>query len=47
MFDECEQELGPVDILVNNAGVWPTAFVKDLTEEAWDRTLAVNLKGRS
>ncbi len=45
MFDGCEKELGPVDILINNAGVWPTAFVKDLTEEAWDRTLAVNLKG--
>ena len=45
MFDGCESELGPVDILINNAGVWPTAFVKDLTEEAWDRTLAVNLKG--
>jgi 3-oxoacyl-[acyl-carrier protein] reductase len=45
MFDQCERELGPLDILVNNAGVWPTAYVKDLTEEAWDRTLAVNLKG--
>ena len=45
MFDECERELGPLDILVNNAGVWPAAYVKDLTEEAWDRTLAVNLKG--
>jgi 3-oxoacyl-[acyl-carrier protein] reductase len=45
MFDQCQQQLGPLDILVNNAGVWPQAYVKDLTEEAWDRTLAVNLKG--
>ena len=45
MFDQCQRELGSLDILVNNAGVWPTAYVKDLTEEAWDRTLAVNLKG--
>lgn len=45
MFDQCQQELGPLDILVNNAGVWPQAYVKDLSEEAWDRTLAVNLKG--
>jgi 3-oxoacyl-[acyl-carrier protein] reductase len=45
MFDQCERELGPLNVLVNNAGVWPTAYVKDLTEEAWDRTLAVNLKG--
>jgi len=45
MFDACESQLGSLDILVNNAGVWPTAYVRDLTEEAWDRTLAVNLKG--
>lgn len=45
MFDRCESELGPPDVLVNNAGVWPTAFVKDMTEEDWDQTLAVNLKG--
>jgi 3-oxoacyl-[acyl-carrier protein] reductase len=41
-------ELGGVDILVNNAGT--TTFVNHadldgLTEEIWDRTLAVNLKG--
>ncbi len=45
LFDRCEAELGPIDILINNAGIWPTAFVQDLTEEAWDRTMAVNLKG--
>jgi 3-oxoacyl-[acyl-carrier protein] reductase len=45
IFDRCEKELGPLDILVNNAGVWPQAYVQDLTEEAWDRTMAVNLKG--
>ncbi len=45
MFDQCRQELGPLDILINNAGVWPQAFVSDLAEEEWDRTLAVNLKG--
>ncbi len=41
-------QLGGVDILVNNAGY--TSFVahsdfEGLTEEVWDRTLAVNLKG--
>jgi 3-oxoacyl-[acyl-carrier protein] reductase len=39
------EKFGRIDGLINNAGVWPTALVKDLTEEAWDRTLAVNLKG--
>jgi 3-oxoacyl-[acyl-carrier protein] reductase len=45
LFDACEAEWAPVDILINNAGIWPTALVKDISEEAWDRTLAVNLKG--
>jgi 3-oxoacyl-[acyl-carrier protein] reductase len=45
MFDQVETSLGPLDILVNNAGVWPTAFVKDMTDEQWNQTLAVNLTG--
>lgn len=45
MFDQVETSLGPLDILVNNAGVWPTAFVKDMTDEQWNETLAVNLTG--
>lgn len=45
MFDRCEEDLGPIDILVNNAGVWPTAYVRDMTEGEWDATFAVNLKG--
>ncbi len=45
IFDQCQQELGLPDILVNNAGIWPTAFVHEMTEESWDRTMAVNLKG--
>ena len=37
-------ELGPVNILVNNAGM--TGFVPflEITEEAWDRMMMVNLK---
>ena len=45
LFDAVEAVWGRVDILVNSAGIWPTALVKDLSEEAWDQTLAVNLKG--
>jgi 3-oxoacyl-[acyl-carrier protein] reductase len=44
MFDTCSAQLGGVDVLVNNAGVWPTAFVKDMSEQDWDRTQAVNLR---
>ena len=38
-------ELGAVSILVNNAGM--TGFVPflEITEDAWDRMIAVNLKG--
>ena len=45
MFDLTETALGPVDVLVNNAGVWPTAYVKDMTDQQWESTLAVNLTG--
>ena len=39
-----ERELGPVDVLVNNAGIALMRGVDDLTEEDFDRTIAVNLK---
>ncbi|MHC4398774.1 MAG: SDR family NAD(P)-dependent oxidoreductase [Planctomycetota bacterium] len=45
MFHRTETRFSQVDVLVNNAGVWPQAFVKDMTEEDWSRTLAVNLTG--
>jgi NAD(P)-dependent dehydrogenase (short-subunit alcohol dehydrogenase family) len=39
-------KLGRIDILVNNAALcgW-CGVVEDITEEEWDRTLSVNLKG--
>jgi 3-oxoacyl-[acyl-carrier protein] reductase len=36
---------GRVDILVNNAGVMVTKSVLETTEDDWDRTMDVNLKG--
>ena len=38
-------ELGRLDILVNNAGIAPGNLALDVTEEDFDRTVAVNLKG--
>lgn len=48
MVAEIEQAFGRLDVLVNNAGT--TFFIEhkqleELTEEKWDRILAVNLKG--
>lgn len=39
-------KFGRLDILVNNAGVYLPKPALDLTEEDWDRTLDINLKGR-
>ncbi len=39
-------EFGHVDVLVNNAGIAPTyPDPQSVTEELWDKVLAVNLKG--
>ncbi len=36
--------LGGVDVLVNNAAIYPRRAWTEITEEEWDRVLAVNLK---
>lgn len=38
-------EFGKIDVLVNNAGVFIFARVEDMTEEQWDLTFDVNMKG--
>jgi NAD(P)-dependent dehydrogenase (short-subunit alcohol dehydrogenase family) len=48
MVDETVQTYGKIDILFNNAGILPEASkkqLKDLSEEVWDRVMAVNVKG--
>ena len=37
-------ELGGVDVLVNNAAIYPRRAWTEITEDEWDRVLAVNLK---
>ena len=44
IVEEVERRLGPVDILVNNAGIAIQKPFDQITEEDWDKTLAVNLK---
>jgi len=45
MFKNTVQEFGKVDILVNNAGIDYGTKLLETTDEVWDRTLDVNLKG--
>jgi 3-oxoacyl-[acyl-carrier protein] reductase len=42
---ETLEHFGRVDLLVANAGVWEGAAVEEMTEELWDRVVALNLKG--
>ena len=45
MVDQVVSVFGGIDILINNAGLSLDAPFLDMTEEAWDRAVAVNLKG--
>jgi NAD(P)-dependent dehydrogenase (short-subunit alcohol dehydrogenase family) len=38
-------ELGGLDILVNNAAICPLAPIEEITEQAWDQVMGINLKG--
>lgn len=43
-IQEILTEFGKVDILVNNAGITRDGLLMKMTEEDWDRVIAVNLK---
>jgi len=45
MVETVVRELGGVDILVNSAGIAPSYPLVEFPEDAWDRTIAINLKG--
>ena len=42
--EQASERFGSIDILVNNAGVVLLAPAEQLSDEAWDVTMAVNLK---
>jgi len=44
LVDRAICELGRIDILFNNAGIIRRATVLDLSEDDWDRVMAVNVK---
>jgi len=44
MVRDIEDRLGPIDILINNAGIAAIRTIDEITEEEFDRSIAVNLK---
>jgi len=45
LMQEAAGRFGGIDILVNNAGIWKQAAVEEMTQEQWEETLRVNLRG--
>ncbi|MGI9952798.1 3-oxoacyl-ACP reductase FabG [Moorellaceae bacterium AZ2] len=45
MVESTKEKFGRIDILINNAGITADAFLTKMTEEQWDKVIAVNLKG--
>ena len=39
------EAFGKIDILVNNAGIFISGPIEEISEQDWDRVIAVNLKG--
>jgi 3-oxoacyl-[acyl-carrier protein] reductase len=45
MFDQAAAVSGGVDVLINNAGIMMLSTIADAEDAAFDRLVAVNLKG--
>ncbi len=45
LLKETVEHFGRVDFLICNAGIWEGAPVESISEELWDKTLDINLKG--
>ena len=45
LIDATTRKFDGVDFLVCNAGIWEGAPVDQMSEEVWDRTIDLNLKG--
>ena len=43
--EQVRSDLGPVLILVNNAGIEQFGKFAEITDEQWDRVMAINLRG--
>jgi NAD(P)-dependent dehydrogenase (short-subunit alcohol dehydrogenase family) len=45
MVSKAVKTYGRLDVLFNNAGIWRGGTILDISEEDWDRTMDVNVKG--
>jgi 3-oxoacyl-[acyl-carrier protein] reductase len=45
LIDNTIEQFKRIDILVCNAGIWEGSPLDEMSEELWDRTIDVNLKG--
>lgn len=45
LLQETVEQFARVDFLICNAGIWKGAPVESISEELWDKTLDINLKG--
>ena len=45
LVNETLEHFGRLDFLICNAGIWEGAPVESISEELWDRTIEINLKG--
>ena len=45
LVNETVERFSRIDFLICNAGIWKGAAVESMSEELWDRTMEINLKG--
>lgn len=45
LVNETLEHFGRIDFLICNAGIWEGGAVESISEELWDRTIDINLKG--
>ena len=45
LLQQTVEHFGRLDFLICNAGIWEGAPVEAISEELWDKTLEINLKG--